>query len=1135
MQGNTTLLGDFSTANYENPEVFIIGSCEETSLVTSDTPLGVANNPHDTSYTFTVKPDADNGLRGDITIASNILASTYTETTAVKMFSDGSGNVCYLAQYASGTIEATGTDAVISVDLSKITYRPTEMMGTLVSNGSYTPNGKSTAFSHLLFKAENGTVAFISSADERDFLNKLISTNPVTESSFRVTASSVSAKNFQVGETTATAENATEILTFVEITDGNIVDGVAEKISVGAKDFLHVGATAADMTFSGKGTSAKPYEIELGAGARLAGGTAGAAKKFALADASFVRVRGGTVDFYGALEVAGGSTLFAEDTTLKFGTGSTVAGTLDFYGSAGESNTLDLGASATIAAGGKMLVHGDGSVTFNSTTQSTLAVAGTLEIASSPVSFLSAIDVTAGGVLKIDNGASATSLMRVSVGGSGAKATISGTTSFGGALEVSAGGALTFSGVAGTETTFGGAVSVAGSGARLTLGAEKAGETLTFKKSVSVGEYGSLWANGTATFEDAFGVAASGNAYFDSAHFAKAVSVAENGSLGLYADSTFAEGVSGDGELLIYGGATAALTTLGTDAAIGKLTLHGTESDGAATFAGASENTSTKVSNLSVGELVVSGAGVLKNYKNAAATRTRLEDGASLTATSTFENELVDLALGALDLGEVDVAGAASVTSPTDISLSARCGTSANPVALRLDASAGTLSVSGELHTSEAVSAKRLVVAGTFEFAGNTVSGDALVLNAGSAGDATVSCTAGTLTLGDVTLNAAGTILNAGRGTGIRTLTTNGNALRVETERLVFTTGYANAAVELVEGSVIKGQMVQHNGDGTVDLTKATLELSNVWSGSTLVARSGLSSTALGTLKTAGALRVYGVTVSGGTIEHAGDLAVSEEFDFQAKEDYYGKTSGALSVTGNFSAGRLKNLDAASRTGESVEIRVGETFTLSGAGDFYGTTVTAKAFRLVGAEADATAAAKFAAGTLALEGAAAKLAMKAGDFAENTNALALSGGARLELAAGTDAVSKNALAISIVLGEGFYADAAAIAGTAVETGEAAAAVTLASGAAVIFGADTTIELTAADESALGAASSVAYRIFDAETADTSALTTENFSLGSGMANWKVAGYDSATGTVTLTSTVPEPSAFGLLAGAFALA
>ncbi len=589
-----------------------------------------------------------------------------------------------------------------------------------------------------------------------------------------------------------------------------------------------------------------------------------------------------------------------------------------------------------------------------------------------------------------------------------------------------------------------------------------------------------------------------------------------------------------DGELLIYGGATAALTTLGTDAAIGKLTLQGTESDGAATFAGASENTSMQVSNLSVGELVVSGAGVLKNYKNAAATRTRLENGASLTATSTFESEYVDLELGALDLGEVEVAGAASVTSPTDISLSARCGTSANPVALRLDASAGTLSVSGDLHTSEAVSAKKLVVTGTFEFAGNTVRGDALVLNAGSAGDATVSCTAGELTLGDVTLNAAGTILNAGRGTRIRTLTTNDNALRVETERLVFTTGYADAAVELVEGSVIKGQMIQHIGDGTVDLTKATLELSDVWSGSTLVARSGLSSTALGTLKTAGALRVHSVTVSGGKIEHAGDLAVSESFDFLARVDSYGETSGALSVTGNFAAGGLENRNAASQPGESVEIRVGETFTLSGAGDFYGTTVTAKAFRLVGAEADATAA-KFAAGTLALEGASAKLAMKAGDFAENTTALALSGGARLELAAGTDAVSTNALAISIVLGEGFYADAAAIAGTAVETGEAASAVALASGAAVIFGADTTIELTAADESALGAASSVAYRIFDAGTADTSALTTENFSLGSGMANWKVAGYDSATGTVTLTSTVPEPSTFGLLAGAFALA
>ena len=114
MQGNTTLLGDFSTANYENPEVFIIGSCEELSLVTPNPLLGVANDPHDTSYTFTVKPDAKSGQRGDITIASNILASTYTETTAVKMFSDYSGNVCYLAQYASGTIEATGTVTLTS-------------------------------------------------------------------------------------------------------------------------------------------------------------------------------------------------------------------------------------------------------------------------------------------------------------------------------------------------------------------------------------------------------------------------------------------------------------------------------------------------------------------------------------------------------------------------------------------------------------------------------------------------------------------------------------------------------------------------------------------------------------------------------------------------------------------------------------------------------------------------------------------------------------------------------------------------------------------------------------------------------------------------------------------------------------
>ena len=112
MQGNTTLLGDFSTAKFENPEVVIIGSCEELSLVAPNPLLGVANDPHDTSYTFMV--DAKSGQRGDITIASNILASTYTETTAVKMFSDYSGNVCYLAQYASGTIEATGTVTLTS-------------------------------------------------------------------------------------------------------------------------------------------------------------------------------------------------------------------------------------------------------------------------------------------------------------------------------------------------------------------------------------------------------------------------------------------------------------------------------------------------------------------------------------------------------------------------------------------------------------------------------------------------------------------------------------------------------------------------------------------------------------------------------------------------------------------------------------------------------------------------------------------------------------------------------------------------------------------------------------------------------------------------------------------------------------
>jgi len=54
----------------------------------------------------------------------------------------------------------------------------------------------------------------------------------------------------------------------------------------------------------------------------------------------------------------------------------------------------------------------------------------------------------------------------------------------------------------------------------------------------------------------------------------------------------------------------------------------------------------------------------------------------------------------------------------------------------------------------------------------------------------------------------------------------------------------------------------------------------------------------------------------------------------------------------------------------------------------------------------------------------------------------------------------------------------------------------------------------------------------------STLTTNSFELGTGWADgWKISGYvyDSETRVGTLTLGIPEPSAFGLLAGVGALA
>ena len=147
------------------------------------------------------------------------------------------------------------------------------------------------------------------------------------------------------------------------------------------------------------------------------------------------------------------------------------------------------------------------------------------------------------------------------------------------------------------------------------------------------------------------------------------------------------------------------------------------------------------------------------------------------------------------------------------------------------------------------------------------------------------------------------------------------------------------------------------------------------------------------------------------------------------------------------------------------------------------------------------------------------------------NAVRISGG-KLKIGNGDTAVRLAQTNIEIVLGAAYAkTDSAADTTKAAILGSSTTSKSsLASGAV-------TITVEAADAVALAAATEQTqkmYQIFDLSTISLDG-TTVTFELGESLTNQGYTGYDFDATTGTLILTVPEPSAFGLLAGAGALA
>lgn len=142
------------------------------------------------------------------------------------------------------------------------------------------------------------------------------------------------------------------------------------------------------------------------------------------------------------------------------------------------------------------------------------------------------------------------------------------------------------------------------------------------------------------------------------------------------------------------------------------------------------------------------------------------------------------------------------------------------------------------------------------------------------------------------------------------------------------------------------------------------------------------------------------------------------------------------------------------------------------------------------------------------------------------NAVRIDGG-QLKVGNGTTAVSLNAAAYTIVLSDAYSADSgvAAIVGT-----------DTANKSSVALATDTKITIELADSVAVSLAAEAAqyqYKIFDATTIDDASFSIDSFALSEALkSDWRISDY---TNGVLTISAIPEPSAFGLLAGIGALA